>query len=150
MGSSSLIHLFRWWLLEFTALLCGWSCLSLNFLSDSTGSAPLPLVHRRLDIALLKRPKAVLSRQHHEFGTLLLSFCDWWGLCSLPQLFFLSKSESIQIANPVCHCGCRPGSFLGFQTNLHPWCCENKIPIFLPGITVVLLDTGKLLFSLSN
>lgn len=90
MGSSSLIHLFRWWLLEFTALLCGWSCLSLNFLSDSTGSAPLPLVHRRLDIALLKRPKAVLSRQHHEFGTLLLSFCDWWGLCSLPQLFFLS------------------------------------------------------------
>lgn len=64
-------------------------CLSLNFLSDSTGSTSLPLVQRRLNTALLKRPKAVLSHQHQEFGTVLLSLCDWWWLFSPPQLFFV-------------------------------------------------------------
>lgn len=89
MDSSSLIHLFHWWLTEFTALLYGRSCcLSLNFPSDSTGSTPLPLVQRRLNIALLKRLKAVFPHQHQEFGTLLLSLCDSWWLFSLPQLFF--------------------------------------------------------------
>lgn len=57
MEFSSLIHLSHWWLPEFFVL---WQerCLSLNSPSDSTCSTPLPLVQRRLNTALLKRPKA--------------------------------------------------------------------------------------------
>lgn len=77
MEFSSLIHLSHWWLPEFFVL---WQerCLSLNSPSDSTCSTPLPLVQRRLNTALLKRPKAVLPHQHQEFGTLLLCAVLVW------------------------------------------------------------------------
>lgn len=157
--SMSLIHLFSFislhnirWRTEFHSFVV-WQelCLSLNLLSDSVDCTLLPSVRRGLSIALSKRPKAVLSYQHQKLGTLLLSLCDWRCLFSLHYLAFVKHW-----INSVCksiHCaavGCGTDFCLGFQHNLHPRYHENKINIFLPCITMVLLDRGKLCCVISD
>lgn len=43
----------------------------------------------KVKYCIIEKTQSSFSHQHQEFGTVLLSLCDWWWLFSLPQLFFV-------------------------------------------------------------